>query len=146
MGRNVKRIDLKFDWFETHKEQRGDSKTWFGYILDAIPCQACNSSGNGTMGKYCPVCEGEGKAYPRIEPPQGEGWQMWEDTSEGSPISPVFKTPENLARWLADNGASAMGSQTATYEQWLKMIGVGSSPSGAIIGGKIMTGVEAVGL
>lgn len=48
---------------------------------------------------------------------------MYEDTSEGTPISPAFKTPEELARWLADNGASAFGDSTATYEQWLATIG-----------------------
>lgn len=44
---------------------------------------------------------------------------MYENTSEGTPISPAFKTPEELARWLADTGASSFGSSTATYEQWL---------------------------
>jgi len=44
---------------------------------------------------------------------------MYEDCSEGTPISPVFATPEECARWLADNGASAFGHMTATYEQWL---------------------------
>ena len=46
---------------------------------------------------------------------------MYEDTSEGTPISPAFATPEELARWLADNGASAFGSDTATYDQWLRV-------------------------
>ena len=44
---------------------------------------------------------------------------MYETCSEGSPISPAFKTPEELARWLADNNASAFGSSTASYESWL---------------------------
>lgn len=44
---------------------------------------------------------------------------MYENTSEGTPISPAFKTPEELARWLADTGASAFASQTASYESWL---------------------------
>ena len=44
---------------------------------------------------------------------------MYEDTSEGTPISPAFDTPEELAHWLADTGASAFGGMTATYEQWL---------------------------
>lgn len=50
---------------------------------------------------------------------------MYEDTSEGTPISPAFKTPEELARWLADHKASAFGNSTATYEQWLATIGDG---------------------
>jgi len=51
--------------------------------------------------------------------------QMYECTSEGTPIGPVMDTPENLARWLADNNASAFARQTATYEQWLSTINNG---------------------
>ena len=47
---------------------------------------------------------------------------MYEDTTEGTPISPAFKTPEELARWLADTGASAFGDSTASYEDWLHTI------------------------
>lgn len=72
-------------------------------------------------------------------------YQMYETCTEGTPISPVMDSPEKLARWLADNRASAFGSQTATYEQWLGMIGEGSSPSMAIIGGVMQTGVALVG-
>ncbi len=51
--------------------------------------------------------------------------QMYEDTSEGTPISPIFENPEDLAHWLTDNKASAFGSMTATYEEWLSMINIG---------------------
>lgn len=57
------------------------------------------------------------------------GYCMYETTSEGSPISPVFATPEEVARWLADNDASAFGSDTATYEQWLSVCLGGWAPS-----------------
>ncbi len=144
MGREVKRIDLDFDWFEKTTGKDGHSRTWFGYILDAIPCKLCDGKGRTTKGKNCPLCYGEKQAYPRIEPPEGDGWQMWEDTSEGSPISPVFKTTLQLATWLEKNGASASGSFTATKEQWLKVIKTGGAPSGAIIGGRMMSGVEAL--
>ena len=56
-------------------------------------------------------------------------WMMYESTSEGTPISPAFATAEELARWLADTGASAMGSMTATYEQWLATCRAGWAPS-----------------
>ena len=46
---------------------------------------------------------------------------MYEDTSEGTPISPAFETPEELARWLVDNKASAFGGDTASYEGWLRV-------------------------
>ena len=71
-------------------------------------------------------------------------YQMYETTSEGTPISPVMETPEALARWLADNGASAFGKMTATYAQWLNMItGDGCAPSAAFVPGVgIISGVE----
>lgn len=72
-------------------------------------------------------------------------YQMYETCTEGTPISPVMADPESLARWLADNKASAFGGQTATYEQWLGMIGEGSAFSMVMAGGKIESGVAAVG-
>ena len=55
---------------------------------------------------------------------------MYEDTSEGTPISPAFETPEELAHWLADTNASSMGPLTASYEQWLATIKQGWAVSG----------------
>lgn len=69
-------------------------------------------------------------------------YMMYEDTSEGTPISPAFATPEELARWLADNGASAFGGQTASYEAWLNIARGGFAPSCAIVNGEMMSGVE----
>lgn len=69
---------------------------------------------------------------------------MYEDTSEGTPISPAFATPEELARWLADTGASSFGSSTATYEQWLAMCHRGWAISAVFCDGVMMSGVEAL--
>ncbi len=66
---------------------------------------------------------------------------MYEDTSEGTPISPAFETPEELAHWLADTGASAFGGMTATYEQWLATCKAGRSAGMVMQGGKMMSGV-----
>lgn len=72
-------------------------------------------------------------------------YQMYEDTTEGTPISPVMETPEKLARWLADNGASAFGSSTASYEAWLSTIRAGSAVSAMILPGqRLVSGVEAM--
>lgn len=58
---------------------------------------------------------------------------MWENTSEGSPISPVCKTHEKLADWLVQNKASAGAYQTASRKKWLDMIkGPGSSLTGVM--------------
>jgi hypothetical protein len=70
---------------------------------------------------------------------------MYEDTSEGTPISPVMESAEELARWLADNGASSFGSMTATYEQWLATIKRGWACSAVVSNGaRLRSGVEAL--
>lgn len=70
-------------------------------------------------------------------------FMMYEDTTEGTPISPAFATPEELARWLADTGASAFGGMTATYEEWLNMIvGPGWAVSAVISDGEFRSGVS----
>jgi hypothetical protein len=57
----------------------------------------------------CPVCKGSGmdpaheKAYEEWEetpPPEGPGYQLWENVSEGSPVSPVFPTEEAFIAYL----------------------------------------------
>jgi hypothetical protein len=74
--------------------------------------------------------------------------QMYENTSEGTPISPIFATPEELARWLVDNGASSFANMTATYEQWLRVCKGGFAPSAMLTmsgaGVTLVSGVEAL--
>jgi hypothetical protein len=71
-------------------------------------------------------------------------FQMYETCSEGTPISPVVESPEALAHWLADNGASSFGSMTATYEHWLGVCKGGWAPSAVIINGRFESGVAAM--
>ena len=73
------------------------------------------------------------------------GYCMYETTSEGTPISPVFATPEELARWLADTGASAFGDMGASYEQWLAVARGGWAPSAVVDSKGLRSGVEAMG-
>lgn len=56
-------------------------------------------------------------------------YQMYEDTTEGTPISPVMETPEALAQWLVDNNASAFADETASYQAWLAICRGGWAPS-----------------
>lgn len=69
---------------------------------------------------------------------------MYEDTSEGTPISPAFETPEELARWLVDNNASAFGSETASYEGWLRVARGGFACSAVIQDGVMQSGVDGL--
>ncbi len=110
MSREVKRVALDFDW--------PLNKVWPGY------CIGCYSKDDDLEERFWEMV-GEEMRPENIEPPAGDGWQMWEDCSEGSPISPVFKTPEELAHWLEDTGASAFGSSTARYDEWMATIRAG---------------------
>lgn len=103
----------------------------------------------------CFTCEGHGDIWPsteakelydqwtETEPPTGEGYQMWETVSEGSPISPVFDSPIKLAQWLELHPRGVDKGTTA--DQWLTFInGTGWAPS--LVGtssGQLLTGVQA---
>ena len=69
---------------------------------------------------------------------------MYEDTSEGTPISPAFETPEELAQWLVDNKASAFGSKGASYEGWLRVARGGWAPSMVATAEGVTSGVDAL--
>jgi hypothetical protein len=83
-----------------------------------------------------------------VMPQWGEGeathYMMYEDTTEGTPISPAFATPEELARWLTDNGASAFAGRPASYEAWLRVCLGGFAPSCVISCCGVESGVEAL--
>jgi hypothetical protein len=127
MGREVKRVSLDFDW--------PIGMIWPGYMTsfcsnleyvvkgkkDVDMCKVCSHFRKLTEPDYEEDGEYNCPDYS-IPVPKGNGYQLWETTSEGSPVSPVFETPEELARWLADNNASSFGSQTESYETWLKFI------------------------
>lgn len=70
-------------------------------------------------------------------------FMMYENTSEGTPLSPAFLTPEELARWLADTGANAFAGETATYEQWLATVSSGWALSLQISRQGLRSGVAA---
>ena len=71
-------------------------------------------------------------------------YMMYENTSEGTPISPAFATPEELAQWLADNNASAFGNSGASYEGWLRVCKGGYACSAVMVNGQMMSGVDGL--
>lgn len=107
------------------------------------------------LSETCAVCGGEGERWPSLEakkayeeweqeePPTGDGYQIWETVSEGSPISPPFSAPEDLARHMA---TTKWGADEGTpYETWLAFIcGPGWVPSMIGDSSGLRTGVEAV--
>jgi len=100
----------------------------------------------------CPVCNGSGmhqdhaeayEAWEPTEPPEGDGYQVWQAVSEGGPVSPVFAEPEDLADWMIANDTSI--TSDTSREQWLTFIrGPGWAPSMIMQGGALSSGVAAV--
>ena len=60
------------------------------------------------------------KSWEKFEPPEGEGYQCWETTSEGSPFSPVFGTFDGLCEWLSYNPSGI--TRKFTKEDWKKAL------------------------
>lgn len=164
MGREVRRVPA--DW--QHPKEWNEYRQRFEYrpMHDSSSFEDADSEwmegwrnwqrGLQDDGKTPIDAEDRGRCYtwyagPRPSPDdympdwpaeQRTHFMMYEDMSEGTPISPAFETPEELARWLADNGASSFGNSTATYEQWLSVARGGWAPSMVIQNGHVMSGVE----
>jgi hypothetical protein len=81
----------------------------------------------------CVYCQGSGAIWPTPEierqhedweptdPPTGDGYQLWEDCSKGSPISPVFASLDELCAWATVN-ATTFDDHRATAEEWREML------------------------
>lgn len=115
MGRELKRVPLDFD--------HPIGEIWPGFLLS--PCSAAHENcekcfnwaeimGWKALKPKCPE-------WPFTEPPKGDGYQLWETTTEGSPASPVFATLDELCEWCETN-ATTFGPCTATKEQWKAML------------------------
>ena len=141
----------------TAEEVNEWAKKGFGHdSINHWICVDARAKRLGITDKYCKVCDGEGSLWPdkkyaelaeefeAVEPPSGDGYQLWSTTTEGTPMSPVFAEPEDLATWLYENKASTFGSSTATYDEWLRFIrGPGWAPSAVSYGGCLEPGVSA---
>lgn len=87
-------------------------------------CTTC--SGHGSIDSYQGQ-SAEADAWEPTEPPTGDAWQLWETVSEGSPISPVFTTPEDLARWMVSGQSEWM--MPTDYDAALRFVNDGWAPS-----------------
>lgn len=102
-------------------------------------CQTCQ--GHGAVENY-PGQREEAEAWEKQEPPAGEGWQLWETVSDGSPITPVFPTAQALARHMQ---SERPWRYSGTYEQALQFIEAGWAPSLAADESGVYGGAEFVG-
>lgn len=137
MGREIKRVQLDFDW--------PIGKGWPPYMggICSDDVKSCMGLKNPTdLDVTCGHCKHAAKLAgveavtlgrcPKWvhDPLPGDCYQLWETVSEGSPVSPVFATPEELADWMVAPGNDTSITRGTTREQWLAMIcGSGYAPS-----------------
>lgn len=128
MGRELKRVPLNFNYTK--------NKVWYGYYLSLSTCmgdahcEQCKEMARikgVPMASYgCPdwdkyLEEPMKELRELLDVPKGEGYQLWETTSEGSPISPVFETLDELCEWCEEN-ATTFGCSKARKEEWKEML------------------------
>jgi hypothetical protein len=105
---------------------------------------------------FCPACRGEGwverypgqnadaEAWEPTGPPTGDGWQLWETVSEGSPISPVFPDKTGLVEWLCSPAYTWGGPMSRDTAE--RFVDFGWAPSFVFTPGRgLQTGEEFVG-
>lgn len=102
-----------------------DPKTWG-------VCAVCHGDGMD------PPCKAAYEAWAKTEPPSGEGYQVWETVSEGSPISPVFTTAEICEAWLVAQGYSSAAAQAFMHQGWV--------PSMVLVHGQLYKDIDSATL
>lgn len=70
-----------------------------------------------TYAEFNGECPDPTEYTPQWSSSECTHWQMYEELTEGTPISPVCASAEDLARWMADHDDQAMSSA-----HWLSLI------------------------
>ena len=124
MGRKLMRVPLDFD--------APINEIWKGYLITNHPdyenlpvksCEECRENFDECFesADYCVWYNEKWMKDWYEEPPTGEGYQLWETTTEGSPQTPVFETIDGLAEYCEKN-VSTFGDMMATKEEWGRML------------------------
>jgi hypothetical protein len=69
---------------------------------DSQPELCATCEGHGSVERY-PGQRADAEAWEPTDPPTGEGWQLWETVSEGSPMTPVFPTADALIDHMVEH-------------------------------------------
>lgn len=119
MGREIQRVPLDFDW-PLHKE-------WKGFLYPDFDDSLSDEQEEELFEEWYD--------NERYDPPEGEGWQVWETVSEGSPVSPVFASSEELVAWIVSEGHTPGAAKA--------FVRIGYVPSMVVVGGAFYMGIDA---
>jgi len=84
-----------------------------------IRCSKCKGTGENWQH---PKAKSLYKNWKSYDPPTGEGFQLWTTTTEGSPMTPVFNSLEELCDYCEEESVSVFGGITATKDEWYNML------------------------
>lgn len=87
---------------------------------EGVPLACVRCHGSGVIWPSSEI-EKQHESWEPTDPPVGDGYQLWEDCSDGSPVSPVFASLDELCEWSADN-ATTFANFRATAEEWRQML------------------------
>ena len=140
MGREIRKVPE--NWEHPKDEHLSYKPLYEGYSNDASEFMTMAVDEGLQEAVDYMGCPNKEDYMPEWDDSEKTHLMMYETTSEGTPISPAFKDPEELAKWLSDTGASSFGSRTASYDQWLCVIRAGWAPSAIATNAGIVSGVE----
>ncbi len=117
MGRELFRVPMDFDWPWAGEEKTSGygGGVWPGFMFGHSDDCLYDDQEGYSCGK---------RWHEAIPPPVGEGFQLWETTTEGSPISPVFASLEELCDW-AESNATTFGHYKTSSTEWRRMLSEG---------------------
>lgn len=107
-----------------------------GMAHDSINSWICISARCKREGVFtnCAWCDGTGEywssddaravhdSWEPTEPPTGPGFQLWEDCSEGSPVSPVFASLDELCEYAETNCTTFGTTNFVSRYRWKEML------------------------
>ncbi len=133
----------KFDYKESHADWKKELAEWLKEYKEW-------EAGEFKETKYTKGCvtyedyagEPPSPPNPYGYMPEGKWYQLFENVSEGTPLSPPFKTKEELVEWLANN-KDYWGEQW-TREQAEAIVKKGFALSGVAVGGKFYNARESL--
>lgn len=119
--------------------------SWPGAAVHICITDRCRRAGEAVD---CPTCDGEGEVWNSrahkalhdewqpTAPPTGDGWQLWETVTYGSPVTPVYATAEALVAALVAEGYEEAAATAFVHRGW--------APSMVVTGhGEVMDGIAA---
>ncbi len=132
MSRMLKRVPLDFD-YPLHQR-------WYGYLIQPEFCKStpqlnlCEECKNFARLKKLPLNESGCPAYDNwfqkqmqfFEPQEGPGYQLWENITEGSPVSPIFESMDGLVKWCEENEPIFVNVKV-TAEEWKRYLESGQT-------------------